>query len=342
MAPRRRRTSSGEGAADAGSPGFQQLSDEVLVRILGCLNQKDRCGGVGKAWDANPVLPCLTRAMLPSAALSVLHGSPFHPVCRHRAALVSHRWHDCAHAPELCRQVRMDSLWRISRFGPWSHSVASLTAWLMRHGRHVRHMQLGGFHAKIESQEEQAQLACCLMACAGGQLETLRAAIDGLVVAAWAPAAVRSLRELQLGFAASELQISNSLHSLTQLTLLVLAGRPVRFAAGARLPASLRRLRLLDGSSSSLPAQVWPNAAPAPCIASMKTAPGHGITVHDWHSQQAIRLHNSCSEHSCAPFRPAAGGPVSAGGSVHPVWQSHWRWLLQPYVLVCTYPAGAA
>ena len=229
------------------------------------MRQLEQCLGLRHA------LPRLTQSTLPSAALSVRHGSPFHPACRHLAALASRRWHDCAHAPELCRQVRMDSLWRTSRFGPWSHSVASLTAWLMRHGRHVRHMQLGGFHSKVESQEEQAQLACCLMACAGGQLQTLRAGIDGLVVAAWAPAAMRSLRELQLGFAASELQISTSLHSLTQLTLLELAGTPVRFAAGARLPASVRRLQLMDSCSTELPPKVqcrcMPDAMAAPvCV----------------------------------------------------------------------------
>ncbi len=180
-----------------------------------------------------------------------------HSVCRHLAALVSHRWNDRAHAPELCRQISLTVLRRTTRHTPSAPSVlCSFAAWLMRHGQHVCHLQLGGStgHNAL-SQEEQAQLTCCLMACAGGQLQTLHAPTGDLIVAAWAPVAMRSLRQLQLGSTGAALDISSSLHSLTQLTLLFLAGRPVRFSNKARLPASVRRLQLADTSSTELPSQ---------------------------------------------------------------------------------------
>ena len=40
-------------SAAAVGPSCQQLPDEVLVRILGCLNQKDRCGSWSNAWGSD-------------------------------------------------------------------------------------------------------------------------------------------------------------------------------------------------------------------------------------------------------------------------------------------------
>ena len=180
------------------------------------------------------------------------------PSCRrHRSALVSRRRAHCMHAPELCRQARLQrpTLFKTTLY--YTAAIASLAAWMLRHGQHVRSLRVISSMLDVSSAEAQAHLTSCLAACAGpgSQLEVLRVSVAPLVVAAWAPA-LRTLRQLQLGGPSGELFISSSLHGLTQLTRLVLVGSPVSFAEGARLPASIEELRFVDHSSDQVPEQV--------------------------------------------------------------------------------------
>ena len=159
------------------------------------------------------------------------------------------------HAQELCRQVVLHREMARRGVKPLAASLESLRAWLLRHGRHVRRVELVG--TCVLDDAAQAHLACCLHACAcSGQLEALRVWLAPLQVGSWAPAMRHSLRHLQLGSARHELLINSSLASLSQLTALQLRGKPVSFAAGARLLLSLERLYFADRSSPALPDQV--------------------------------------------------------------------------------------
>lgn len=187
--------------------------------------------------------------MLPLLTLSC------HAVRRHAAALVSRRWHRCAHAPELCRSVSLD----LHRLRPTARPAAldSLAAWLLRHGQHVRKVELEHHEANADAAENglMVQLGCCLMACAAGTVEAFLLWSSQLLVASWAPS-LRSVRKLRLDCLDGELVISSSLHGLTQLTNLSLGGSHVRFSNAARLPTSVERLWPSDYFSSTLPSQV--------------------------------------------------------------------------------------
>ena len=182
-------------------------------------------------------------------------------VCRHCAALVSRRWARCVSAPELCRHVAMS--WPNDPLCPlgFTGAIASLAAFMLRHGPHVRSLSISASGSAPEressSAEGQAQLACCLAACAGGQLESLCVYVPCVVVAAWAPA-LRTLRQLYLGCLSEsgELFISSSLHGLTQLTRLVLESTRVNFVSGAHLPPSIEQLGFDERSNGTLPEQV--------------------------------------------------------------------------------------
>lgn len=156
----------------------------------------------------------------------------------------------------------------------YTAAIASLPAGMLRHGQHVSSMVAAGFEEDASSAEAQANLACCLTACAGGQLASLHIEVTALVVAAW-EASLHSLRQLHLG-SANELLISSSLHGLTQLTLLILHGRPIRFGEGARLPASVEQLSFSDRSSQTLPDQV--HCFAASCFGSQH-APALGVRL---------------------------------------------------------------
>lgn len=139
---------------------------------------------------------------------------------------------------------------------PCHASLASFTAWLLRHKQHVRSIRLQvDSWVEHEAAQEQAQLACCLMACMGSQLHSLRLHTPPLVVAAWAPAALGSLRQLHLRVG-SKLTVSSSLAGLTQLTRLVLDGSPTVFCEGVRLPPSIEQLQFTDVLARELPEQV--------------------------------------------------------------------------------------
>lgn len=139
---------------------------------------------------------------------------------------------------------------------PCHASLASFTAWLLRHKQHVRSMRLRvDSWVEHEAAQEQAQLACCLMACMGSQLHSLHLHTPPLVVAAWAPAALGSLRQLHLRVG-SKLTVSSSMAGLTQLTRLMLDGSPTIFCEGARLPPSIEQLQFADVLARELPEQV--------------------------------------------------------------------------------------
>lgn len=107
--------------------------------------------------------------------------------------------------------------------------------------------------------ETPAQLTCCLMVFAAlqqpPQLQQLVVSLKSgapLVAAAWAPA-LASLRKLVL-VSTSGLHVPCSLHGLTQLTGLRLAGNGVHFRLQpAQLPLSIETLVWSDSSSEYLP-----------------------------------------------------------------------------------------
>ncbi|KAI7843517.1 hypothetical protein COHA_002759 [Chlorella ohadii] len=233
MATRQRQSAAGTLPAPPQGPAIQRLPDELLECILGKLDTEDR----------------------------------------HRAALVSRRWHTCARAPELCRRVEahMPAWWLEYRMPlACQAGLASFAAWLLRHKQHVRSMRL---HVdslfENEAQEDQAQLACCLMACLGSQLRALHVHSVPLVVAAWAPAAFAGLRQLHLDSGCGELLVSSSLHGLTQLTRLVLRGSPTHFWEGTRLPASIEQLHYSDVMTQDLPEQLKGNAFVPACLGQL-------------------------------------------------------------------------
>ena len=131
----------------------------------------------------------------------------------------------------------------------------SLLAWLLRHGRHVQHLELRVYD---DSAAAEQLLFGCLVACAAARrLEELAVVLhtaEPLAVGAWAPALAR-LRRLELRGEA--LHLTASLASLTALRKLCLAASAgaLTLAAGARLPPAVEELRLELASSAALPGQ---------------------------------------------------------------------------------------
>ena len=124
--------------------------------------------------------------------------------------------------------------------------LASLTAWLLRHKQHVCSMRLQVDSLfENEAQEEQAQLACCLMACLGSQLRALHVHSAPLVVAAWAPAAFAGLRQLHLDSGCGELLVSSSLHGPDAADAPRAARQP-NSLLGGHPPAGLNRAAALQ------------------------------------------------------------------------------------------------
>ena len=168
-----------------------------------------------------------------------------------------------------------DVLRSISSYGSTPAWLPSLAAWLLRHGRHMQSFGLFCHKGNGDAGLFAWELSACLGALAtASSLQQLRVHFNcagtALRITSWC-AALRQLQQIDLTASSSFLRISSSLHSLTQLTLLELAGTPVRFAAGARLPASVRRLQLMDSCSTELPPKVqcrcMPDAMAAPvCV----------------------------------------------------------------------------
>ncbi|PRW20407.1 leucine-rich repeat receptor-like serine threonine- kinase BAM1 [Chlorella sorokiniana] len=201
--------------------GVEQLPDDLLTRILGGLSLRER----------------------------------------QVAALVSRRWHRCAHAPELCRNltVAIDewqpraSDWRQEARAP---NLASFAAWLQRHGQHLRCLQLEVL--PYDGYDEQAvgqELARCMSA-AMPQLDQLLITLhNNWLTVGWAGQLPPSLRELGVHLYGwdEKLRISASLGGLTHLTKLVLSASRLKLNAGVQLPPSLRTLALNGNSKRGLP-----------------------------------------------------------------------------------------
>lgn len=174
--------------------------------------------------------------------------------CRHRAALVSRRWHAAAHVPETLRRVSA------SYFPSLTH-LQSLSAWLRRHGRHVRCFELSCFPPSSEAQPCAWELAACLgLLSREAPLRKLSLRFGGtgtgLVVTSWC-VALRQLRSLDLQTSQpNSLRICSSLAGLAALTRLALMGAAVLVDAAAELPPNVEWLKLSDSSSAALPHRV--------------------------------------------------------------------------------------
>lgn len=172
--------------------------------------------------------------------------------CRHTAALVSRRWHAAAHSPQLLADVLCPNA--------DSRRLESLTAWLPRHGQHVRSLDLSCHPEDGESGPVTWQLAGCLQAFAAvaGSLERLSLSAQsepGLCVTPWA-AALRRLVRLSLWADPCTLRICSSLSGLTALTALTLSGTPVKIDAAVQLPPNVELLWFIDRQGEELPPQV--------------------------------------------------------------------------------------
>lgn len=231
------------------------LPDEVLIQALALLSEKERCESAcrknSKAkislWCAQPKPSCRPRRRsLPAPPLAPATSLPR---CRLRSAgLVSKRFAALSCSPELLRSVDVGRLIGVS-------AVQSLTAWLARHGKHVRELSFDCYdpyfgHRLWDVHEEEAVTEAAVAACmtaagTAGQLADLAA--SGIRSTDWL-SALRSLRQLCLSSDSISvpLRISPAISSLTALTSLSLYGDPIAFEAGAQLPASIEELCLSD------------------------------------------------------------------------------------------------
>ena len=160
-------------------------------------------------------------------------------LCRQSAALVCRRWHACAHAPELCRDLEVE----IAPTDPERELelLASLSAWLRRHGQPLRRLSLLLLPFELVDGVEE-QLAQCMSEAAATipQLQQLLVSHTRLNVS-WAGQLPPSLRELSLhcfGFRTS-LLITSSLSHLTQLTKLLVNANLLCIDEGVQFPASI-------------------------------------------------------------------------------------------------------
>lgn len=165
-------------------------------------------------------------------------------------APVSRRFAAAACSPELLQEmaVELNSL----------PGVRSLTAWLARHGQHLRCLDFGIYPSGMSAQEAEANItaiATCLMqAGAAGQLAELT--VHGVVPSTeWlAAGALRSLRKLRL-LDSGKLRLSPVISTLTGLGSLTLEGEPLSWSA-LRLPTSVTRLKLGGCVADEMPAEV--------------------------------------------------------------------------------------
>lgn len=254
MAPRRSEIA--PSAAQAVNPpaGVEQLPDDLLIKIMWQLTWHQRRVLRGEVCRlAAPAAQCLPAVHNTSAVC-------FLTTCRQAAALVSQRWHRCAFAPEFIDLVRLNAV------DPQEERLASFCRWLQRHGRHVQALSLavlpsrdaGHDAAIVESAGPQLAACLAVVAAVAEKLETLTLAwhlSEPLFVAAWASQLPSSLRQLNL-LSRSELRITSSLGSLTQLTQLNLQGNvSCMLAEGVSLPPLLLDLAIVDGASQVLPGQ---------------------------------------------------------------------------------------
>lgn len=177
------------------------------------------------------------------------------PHHRRKAAHVCWRWHECAHVPEFCSSVRCIGLSDVG--------LQSLLAWLLRHGRHVRRMELD---LAVDSDRSNV-MSCCFGTCAAtGQLEELKICTSSgseLLISAWAHVLTRLRRldvvgqnEYDKNPVILQLDADISLPAaLRQLYLEAGDYGDVRLLPGARLPPALEELSMVHCTSDALPAQ---------------------------------------------------------------------------------------
>ncbi len=219
--------------------GVERLPNELLTRILGTLRLRERCERGGRGPAAPPPLPLTT------CRCSLL-------ACRLRAALVCRRWHRCAHAPELCCEVKME-VYLDEGQEPWR--LPSVCAWLARHGQHLQRLSLQ-LHNFGRARPAAQRLEQCMPAVAAAvpHLEQLLLTCGSCNVT-WAEQLPASLRELGLRVMGQDLRISSSLGSLTQLTQLFLSANFIDVDQQVQLPPSIRTLALDGYNDAGLPPQ---------------------------------------------------------------------------------------
>ena len=152
-----------------------------------------------------------------------------------------------------------DALRSISCHRPGVAALPSLTAWLLRHGRHVRSCHLQCWFGNNAARAWE--MAACLGALAAARsLQQLNLYFGcmgaALCVTSWC-AALRQLSELELVSGVSELCICSSLDGLTAVTQLGLTGTAVVVDGAAQLPPNVERFSLGCGRAA-LPLQVGP------------------------------------------------------------------------------------
>lgn len=84
---------------DTAALTIEQLPDAVLSHVLSLADAADR-RAVQR--EAEPDMAAIARLLVCQAPCLLF-------LCRHRAALVSRRWHSCAHMPDLCRSIECRS-----------------------------------------------------------------------------------------------------------------------------------------------------------------------------------------------------------------------------------------
>lgn len=133
-------------------------------------------------------------------------------------------------------------------------ALHSLTAWLGRHGRHVR--RLAYSDGGDDDHPWLAAVARCITTAGTvGQLEQLT--VDaGIRSTEWL-AVMPSLRRCRIhNFALTELRIPPAISALTALRSLALAGEPIELDPETRLPTSITELELFQCSGEDMPQQV--------------------------------------------------------------------------------------
>ena len=230
MGPRRRTRTSQAASTSAASLTIADLPDGVLVHCLGFLDFAERCargppsGPFGVSREAVygcQRMPRGRRAALPPlpSPLPLPHASlpppnAARPACRLRSvAPVSRRFAALCCSPKLLREVGTASI----RCLPALHA---LSAWLARHGQHMRRFTF------VVGQAAEEQAGSLIAATASS-------------LADWLPA-LRSLRCLSLS--GSPLAIPPAISGLTALQSLQLTSYEICFAAAARLPTAITRL----------------------------------------------------------------------------------------------------
>lgn len=252
------------------APELGALPEDLLLDILGRLTTMERW--VVRA-PASGACQWCCRAPLPHATAC---RRPLGFRLRRRfsaAALVSKRWHQLCHVPQLLRSLRI-GMHSCSRYDSnpdgFLPRVRSLQRFLASHAQHVRslhlsaanrHPYVGWDPATVVATERKA-LATCLQCCT--QLEqltvcegTLPTGVGTEQAADWLLAMPRLRRLNHLGSPEHELRLPAGLDSFTQLEYANLQGEQITLPS---LPPSLTSLQLSDGDE--LPEQVGVTCVP--------------------------------------------------------------------------------